>query len=194
MIQALVRLYLRWRPHITPPIVAPVLDSPVRRLYRQPEHTLAPLQLQENLTVLEIGGGTGAFTLTTAQAVKPHGRLITIELQRAMLKHLTRRLRQTQTTNVLATQAHAAALPLPSASVDRVFIIAVLPMVPNKQQVLGEVRRVLKPGGLLLVSEEVIAPEYVPPRVTIRWAVQSGFVVVEQRRGFWCYSIVFRQS
>lgn len=192
--QLAVRIYLQIWPKITPPAVHHLLDSRLRRLYREPERTLAPLQLQAGQRVLEIGGGTGLFTATAARLVRPDGHVISIEVQRGMLRHLIERTRAPGGDNILVQQADAAALPLPSESVDVVYLIAVLPMVPDKTQVLREIRRVLRPGGLLAVSEELLAPEYVSASVTTRWLRSAGFQVTTTRRERWCYMVLARRA
>jgi ubiquinone/menaquinone biosynthesis C-methylase UbiE len=65
-------------------------------------------------------------------------------------------------------------------------------MLPDKQRALRELRRVLKPDGLLLVSEELIEPEYVPVGVTRRWCTQAGFQQVAVHRELFFYVLVFR--
>jgi hypothetical protein len=51
---------------------------------------------------------------------------------------------------------------------------------------------VLKPDGLLLVSEELIEPEYVPVGVTRRWCTQAGFQQAAVHRELFFYVLVFR--
>jgi ubiquinone/menaquinone biosynthesis C-methylase UbiE len=194
VVQLLIRIYLQIWPKVTPPICGFLLDSRFRRRYRDPMRTLAPLALRDGQVALEIGSGTGLFTLVAAQQVAPHGKLVSLELQRPMLCALIRRVRGANPENILLEQANAMALPVPDASVDAAFLIAVLPMVPDKQRVLREVWRVLKPEGLLMVSEEIVAPEYVPAYVTKRWGQRAGFMLIETYQGFWCYSVLFRKT
>lgn len=191
LLQLLVRIYLFFRPMITPTTVRPLLDSGWRRRYRDPQRTLAPLRLAAGQTVLEIGGGTGVFTCEAARQTGASGRVMTIDLQRAMLQALARRARRSSHTNIGISQADAQRLPVASQSADAIFMIAVLPMIPDRVGALREARRVLKPTGRLLISEEIIAPEYVPPRITIDWARKAGFTPVETTRGFWAYTIIF---
>ncbi len=190
----LLRIYIWFRPTATPPLVAPLLMGRIRRRYRQPEQTLAPLCLHDGQLVLEIGAGTGLFTFAAAQQIAPHGTLVSLELQRAMLRTLVRRMGQRRPDNLVLLRADALALPLCDAACDAVLLIAVLPMVADKRQALREVWRVLCPGGLLLVSEELLAPEYVPAFVTRRWGRQAGLTPVQTCPGFWCYSVVFRKG
>jgi len=191
--QLIVRVYLFFRPRITPALVRPVLDSRWRKRYRDPAGTLAPLCLHAGEIALEIGGGTGVFTCAAARQVGATGRLLSIELQRPMIRSLIRRIQQCGASNVAVQQADARQLPFRDESIDAAFLIAVLPMIPDRVGALRETRRVLKPDGRLLISEEVIAPEYVPPRITISWARRAGFVPVATTRGRWAYAVVFKR-
>ncbi len=193
LVQIAVRLYLFFRPHITPPVVAPLLHHPIRRWYRDPRQTLALLRLQPGQQVLEIGGGTGMFTTDAAHQIR-HGSLSTLDRQTPMLRNLAARVRCAHHPNVTIVQGDAQCLPYADCSFDRTFMIAVLPMVPGRYEALREVWRVLRPGGLLLISEEVLAPEYVPPFVTRWWASRAGFTVVDEQVGFWCYSVVVQKT
>ncbi|WP_026370814.1 class I SAM-dependent methyltransferase [Kallotenue papyrolyticum] len=194
LLQAAARLYLFFRPHITPPAVHGLLESRWRRRYRDPARTLAPLQARPGQTLLEIGGGTGLFSGAAVQQVVPGGRVISIDRQRPMLERLRRRTAGLPPDALHLHLADARALPLRDRSVDAAFMIAVLPMIPDRVGALREVRRVLKPGGCLLVSEELMAPEYVPPAITLRWARRAGFALHRRQPGFWSYSLLLQPS
>lgn len=185
-VQALIQI----RPRITPPACGFLLDSPLRMWYRGSERTLRPLQLAAGQRVLEVGGGTGAFTMLLGHAVGPAGGVYSIELQKGMLARQKRRVRAHATPNVWLHQADALALPFTDASFDRAVLIACLPMLPDKQRALLEIRRVLRPGGLLAVSEEIIEPEYVPLAVTRAWCRRAGFQEVGVQREALFYTLV----
>jgi ubiquinone/menaquinone biosynthesis C-methylase UbiE len=144
------------------------------------------------MRVLEIGAGSGLFTAEAARLVEPHGQLMSIDLQIGMLRPLRRELQAFGPRNILLAGATAEHLPLPDASIDLAFAIAVLPMIGDKQQALRELRRVLKPAGLLAVSEEVIEPEYVPAIVTRQWCRRAGFSLTAQIHRGWWYLQTFR--
>lgn len=169
-----------------------MLHSRARLRYRDIEATLAPLDLHPGQRVLEVGAGTGAFTLSLAERVAPAGRIASIERQRAMLRRQARRLGAAASGVIALHQADAHALPFADSSFDRALMVAVLPMLRDKQRALRELRRVLRPGGLLLVSEEWIEPEYVPLAVTRRWCERAGFEQVQVNRTAWFYTLVVR--
>ncbi len=189
-LQMLARLYIYLRPFAMPVFIAPLLHSRWRRSYRKPAQTLAPLRLRDGQRVLELGPGNGLFTAEAAQLVGTAGHLFCVELQPGMLRLLRKHLGANAPANISPCAGDAVALPLESSSIDVAFVIAVLPMIPNRHQALLELRRVLKPGSLLAISEELIAPEYVPPSVTNRWLRRAGFTPLHTIKGFWAYTII----
>jgi ubiquinone/menaquinone biosynthesis C-methylase UbiE len=102
--------------------------------------------------VLEIGGGTGA-NLTYYHDVD---RVTVVEPDPHMRKKL-RPKAVTASVPIEVSAAGAEALPLPDASVDTVVSTLVLCTVPDQARALGEIRRVLRPGGRLLFVEHVRA-------------------------------------
>ena len=190
--QLLLRLFLQLRRTPIPPRFGFLLRSRLRRSYRSPAETLAPLSIQPGMTVLEVGPGTGLFTLEAARQVGPNGKLICIDLQPTFTEQTSTVVEEAGVRHVELHVADVVAMPLPPGSVDRAFLVAVLPEVPDVMAALMSLQRVLRPGGLLLISEEVIAPEYVPPAVTRRWAARAGFELVSESGNFFCYSQVYR--
>lgn len=184
-------IYLQLRPMPTPPAVSFLLNSSWRRRYRDPARALAPLGLRSGMRVLELGPGVGVFTAEAARQLGADGLLLCVDLQIGMLRPLQRLVRRAGLANVSVQAGDAAALPLADASVDLAYLIAVLPMLPDKQRALAELRRVLKPGGILAVSEEFPEPEYVPMSVTAYWCRRAGFTLRARHGSFWCYTLVF---
>lgn len=181
-----VRWVARRGLRITPPWLAPLLTSRLRHVYRTPERLVALLNPQPSWCVLDLGCGNGAYTLPIAAQ---GCNVLAVDVQRAMLRALQQRLPRALSTSTHLCQASAERLPFRHAAFDAVVMIAVLPMTPRPAQVLREVRRVLKPGGVLVVSEEVFAPEYVPPSKTQRWLESAGFRVTRLERALLQYTV-----
>jgi len=89
--------------------------------------------------------------------------------------------------------ADAYDLPLNAAEVDRIFLITVLPEIPDKERALRELWRVLRPGGLLSVTEQFLDPDYPLSGTTARWVESTGFETVERHGGWWTYTLNFRK-
>ena len=88
--------------------------------------------------------------------------------------------------------ASAYELPLEDESVDRAFLVTVLPEIPDKGQALAELFRILKAGGTLSITEEFLDPDYPLARTTIAWAQAAGFKLTERHGNWWVYTLNFR--
>jgi ubiquinone/menaquinone biosynthesis C-methylase UbiE len=103
--------------------------------------------------MLEIGPGTGYYTLDMAKWVGPEGSVEIFDLQQEMLDHTIRRARERGLWNVNPTQGDAQELPYEDDSFDAAILVATLGEIPDQDAGLREVARVLRPGGRLIVGE-----------------------------------------
>jgi protein-L-isoaspartate O-methyltransferase len=124
------------------------------------ERLRAVLGPQPGERVLEIGPGTGYYTLDMAGWVGPEGTVEIFDLQQEFLDHTMRRAGERGLRNVVPTQGDATALPYEDGSVDAVVLTAVLGEIPDRATALNEIRRVLKPGGRLVVGELIGDPHF----------------------------------
>jgi ubiquinone/menaquinone biosynthesis C-methylase UbiE len=125
--------------------------------------------------ILEIGPGTGYYTLDLARWVAPGGRVDIFDLQQEMLDHTMRRVRKTGlAVPVCPQQGDARALPYPDASFDAAVMVTVLGEIPDQRAALAEVRRVLKPSGRLVVGEIAFDPHLVTRGALERRAAAAG--------------------
>ena len=113
--------------------------------------------------VLEVGPGTGYYSLDVADWVTPGGQLDIFVLQQQMLDHTMRRASERGLTNITPTQGDARQLPYPDATFDAAYLTAVLGEIPDQDAALRELARVLKPGGRLVVGELFGDPHWVRP-------------------------------
>lgn len=132
---------------------------------------LAP---QPGERVLEIGPGTGYYTLDIATWVGPDGTVEIFDLQEKFLDHVGNRAAERGLTNIVPTQGDATALPYEDASVDAVALTAVLGEIPDPVAALREIRRVLKPGGRLIVGELFGDPHFTTQAALKRQAAAAG--------------------
>jgi SAM-dependent methyltransferase len=111
------------------------------------------LMLEGNARVLEVGPGTGYYTLHVASWLWSGGTLQILDIQEQMLEHTMRRAREIRVENIIPTQGDAQELPYQDNAFDAAYLVATLGEVPEQQRALEELRRVLKPGGRLVVGE-----------------------------------------
>jgi ubiquinone/menaquinone biosynthesis C-methylase UbiE len=102
--------------------------------------------------LLELGPGTGYYTLPIAQRLDG-GRLFIADIQQQMLDHTMRRAADAGLSNVEPARADAQALPYADSYFDGAFTVTTLGEVPDPDQALRELARVLKPSGRLVVGE-----------------------------------------
>lgn len=154
------------------------LDFPLRRFVLSPWELADRLHLKSNARVLEIGPGPGYFSAEVARRV-PDGRLELFDLQRDMLEKSRRKLEAAGVGNADVIQGDAANLPFDNNTFDVVFMVAVLGEVSDKATCLGEIHRVLKPAGLLSVTEQPGDPDFLPLPVVRSLTGKNGFEFTE---------------
>jgi SAM-dependent methyltransferase len=111
--------------------------------------------------ILEVGPGTGYYTLDVAEWIKPGGQMDILDLQQEMLDHTMRRAEERGLSNVTPTQSDATGMPYQEGTYDAAFLGTVLGEIPDQDAALRELARVLKPGGRLVVGELLGDPHYV---------------------------------
>jgi ubiquinone/menaquinone biosynthesis C-methylase UbiE len=133
-------------------------------------------------TVLEVGPGTGYYTLAVAGWLQPGGVLHAFDVQQEMLDHTMRAAGREGVTNVVPRQGDARALPYADDSFDAAFLVTVLGEVPDQDAALRELARVVRPAGRIVVGELVGDPHMVAIGALARRARAAG-LRVERRVG-----------
>jgi ubiquinone/menaquinone biosynthesis C-methylase UbiE len=131
--------------------------------------------LHEGETVLDLGSGAGADVLISARRVGPSGKAIGLDMTNEMLELARANARDAGVANVEFVKGYIEELPLPDASVDVIISNCVINLSADKQRVLGEAARVLRPGGRLAVSD-VIADENMDEQTRRDMAAWTGCI------------------
>jgi ubiquinone/menaquinone biosynthesis C-methylase UbiE len=124
--------------------------------------------------ILEIGPGTGYYSLTVAEWLGPGGALEIFDIQEEMLAHTVRAARERGLENVLATQGDARSLPYEDGRFDAAYLVTVLGEIPDRAAAMLELARVVRPGGRVVVGELFGDPHFVRVGVLRELAERAG--------------------
>ena len=123
------------------------LEDPARLEWLPPPAVIEALQLRAEMAVADIGTGTGFFAIPMARVV---ARVYAIDVQREMLDLFRRK---NPAANIELIEGSAEATTLGERAVDVAFLATVWHELDNRDAVLGEMRRILKPGGTLAILD-----------------------------------------
>jgi arsenite methyltransferase len=140
------------------PELSAVPDASVESFAGVANHFLLG-RIEPGAAVLDLGCGAGTDLLIAAQMTGAGGRAIGVDMTPAMLDRVRQSAREMGLENVELHESLIESLPLEDASVDAVISNGVIDLVPDKDAVLDEIDRVLRPGGRLQIADVVIHKE-----------------------------------
>jgi len=172
-------------------------SSARHKLFGTPEQVAERAGVMPGMHILEIGPGPGNFTVALARCVGSQGKqgnVTCVEIQPGMIQMLRRQLSAEQINNVEVLQGDAQKLSLPPESFDMVFLAAVVGEAPDAQALFSKCMQVLKPGGILAVTEQVMNPSFRPSGSVRQLAITVGLQDSGYIAGpWWNYTARYRK-
>jgi SAM-dependent methyltransferase len=187
-----VRVLRHVYPFPIPSFMTRVIDNPVRRKFWQnPDVIAGRMQLGPGMVVVEIGPGKGSYTKAVAQRVLPNGIVYAVDISENVVQRLKTRFENEGMTNIVPKIEDAYHFSFADECVDRVFAVSCLPEIPEKTRVLAECRRILKPDGLICLSELLVDPDYPLRRTEKKWAGKAGLELKQEFGNWVAYQLNF---
>jgi len=180
-----------------PTFVGPFLDSDIRRKLQPPDKVIERSGIKHGMKLLELGCGSGAFTTFVAKAVGEQGKLYAVDIQPKMLEQLEHKLARPENrdlTNIELIQAGAYELPFEENSLDLALLVTVLHEIPDRDRALREIKRVLKPDGILAITEFLPDTDYSLASTVIKRCLCEGFVLEDRQGNLLNYTVRFKKS
>jgi ubiquinone/menaquinone biosynthesis C-methylase UbiE len=133
-------------------IISLVMESPFRYKLFNPIRSLKAGGVQPGKMILEVGPGTGFFTIPAARLIGDEGRLVAMDPHPLAIKQVAKKVQDARLTNVRLIKSDANHCGLANGLIDLVLLYGVIPSPTLPlDQLLPEMHRVLKPEGMLAV-------------------------------------------
>jgi ubiquinone/menaquinone biosynthesis C-methylase UbiE len=187
----MARIVRQRYPFPIPHFMIHIIDNPFRRMIQPLHKKPGRLGIKLGMTVLEIGPGSGTYTLAAAKTVGPEGKIIAVDIEDRVVQHIQRRIDKTGVTNIEVFQGDAQSLDFPPNSFDAVYAITVFGEIPDRGKALAEFQRVLVPGGTLALSEFLLDPDSQPSKRLRAECEDAGFDFLDESGNLLHYTMLF---
>lgn len=192
--QIIIRLVRHFYKFPIPAFMVALIDNPLRRKIHPPSEMPLRHELKPGMRVLEVGPGNGTYSVGTAEYLGVTGRLITLDIQPAVIRKVKDRACCDRFTTIEGIIADVHHLPFKHSAFDAVFMIAVIGEIPKPQSAIVEFARVLSPAGTLAFSEVLFDPDYPLFQTLEKWAGQAHLQIRQKTGNFITYTALFEKK
>lgn len=157
-------------------IVGTIMESRLRYRFLSPGKIIKGAEINSGQIVLEIGSGTGFYTLSAAEIIGDNGQLVTMDILPVAVKLVSEKIKSSGLKNVQVIQGDAMNTALQDESMDTVLLFGVIPapFLPLNR-LLPELHRIIKKEGILAVWPPI--PVFLP-----KFILKSGLFLSEGKQ------------
>ncbi len=164
------------------------LENPERDAEQKPQEVIAAMGVKEGEAIADIGAGSGYFAFRFARHVGASGRVYAVDINSDMILYMNRYIRDHKLKNVVTVLSAPDDPLLMDASINRFFICNTWHHVENRTQYIALMKKILKPGGQIIVIDyqKKELPVGPPPEMklaredAIREMESGGFKLVKE--------------
>jgi len=179
------------QPHLHPLEKADALESPLRLLLQNPRRILKKY-IHSGMTVLDLGCGTGYFTLEIAKLLEKKGKVIATDVQKGMLEILKQKLRKSELHNLIQIHNSQESTLGLTEKVDFIFAFYSFHEIKYIDNIIFEIKKILKPETKVLISEQ----KYHVSRYTFDTIIQkmenTGLEICERPKIFLSRTVIMK--
>lgn len=165
---------------------------PIRNIVFSPKKLISLLNLRSDSKVLEIGPGPGYFSIKVAEKIK-NEKLYLFDIQKEMLDYAKKRIEKKGLKNVEYYIADGKTFPFESNFFDIVYMVTVFSEIEEKQTYIKEIHRILKPAGLVSISETAGDPDKMSLEEIKKLFSDFGFKEDNESGSLFYYSVNFKK-
>lgn len=186
-----LKIVRRFFPLPVPSWIPALIDNPIRRkLTQPPKEVIDRMNIEPGMTCLELGPGKGSYLIEMAKRSHP-GTVHAVDISKRVIERLNKRIKKKGIENIKTHNYDALKLEFPDQSIDRILSITCLPEFPDPVSALREWKRVLKPDGIISLSEIFMDPDYPLRRTEKSWASKAGLELQGQFGNWFIYQMNF---
>lgn len=142
---------------------------------------LKTLSIQPGQTIADIGSGGGFFTFLFSQLVGDKGRIYAIDTNKDFLEFITKQIAEQELTNITTVLATEHSIPLPSDSVDLIFVRNVYHHLQNRVQYFTKVKKLLSSQGRVAIIEYSLKGSFLSFHRRCNHNVPQEIIIEEMR-------------
>ena len=191
LILVVAKIIRRIYPLPVPSWIPALIDNPIRRKFVQPpKEVIDRMNVEPGMTCLELGPGKGSYSIELARRAFP-GTVHAVDISKRVIERLDKHIKKNGIENIKTHNYDALKLDFSDNSIDRILSITCLPEFPDPVSALREWKRVLKPDGIISLSEIFMDPDYPLRRTEKDWASKAGLKLQAEFGNWYLYQLNF---